>query len=1115
MAAGAVSAVEDRFDPPEALRKLVRLRRGGLLPTGSPDIDTEAVTARASALTIELYEAALLRIESRDPAFAGNPTAAHIRFLLFETYSGDSTSHDGFATATWELTAEIAAALIAARVERMVRPTPKERRVAAEDVTALLDYWFQVRGIEFVVEALVRAVTAPLWQQPNRWSEGEIETLRGTLAPLRTRLAGLAEVDGVVAVLERFRARNPHARVITSYLLPTQHDWVATDIDEAVEADSAHAHARLLVDAAHTPDQLRRLNAVFGYYWSPAGGPAVDSASSAMTVVDGVGFEALPVLVDWLEHPDLPAALAGPVAQAIATIPTDAAFTALAARTDRPAALNAIRQAAEWFPRRALRLLDTARNADILRELVHRHPAVATELMARLPAPTAELVTAEMESVAAATANDQHADVPTILRTPPWQRERPAPVVIGGLTAPATLRCAWQPGEREIWLAAEEFTPPQNLAKRLREIKTAAIYPWELSYLLAAEPEHLLSLLPSARLTYAWSSGDTLRVLIARHETAAYPLVLDIARRAAREAGEALAPFESTDAVMLAMQWLQRRTLRGPALAYLGRHAEFAARTLIPDALGKGVKARREAGRTLRLLAELGHGEAIRSAAATYDAKVAAGVEAVLATDPVDVLPARIPALPDWVNIPVLPPISAGECAVLPVDAVHNLLTMLLLSTPGEPYAGLELVKRSCDAVALAEFAWAVYQQWWQAGAPTKHYWVYEALGVFGADTTVERLLSNVREMRSDPRSVPALDAFVTIGSDAALLALKTISEKVKTTRVREGARTRIDEIAERMDLTSDQLADRLVPDLGLRADGTAVLDFGPRQFIVGFDEQLRPTLTTGDGKTVKALPKAGANDDPGRAEQAHKTFRKMKKDARTLATDQIARLERAMIGQRRFTVTELNELFIAHPLRWHITRRVVWGVYEDQALVSTFRIAEDRTFADHLDETVTLAVDAVLGVVHPLQIPDETKSWGAVFADYELLQPFPQLSRETFRLPDELRAATEIPSDGTKIDGTRFLGLVSRGWDQPETGDGGYLGDFRKRLPGGYFFEVIPSQGVATWDPRGAGAQTFEGRLYRTGRQSGGLTFADLDPVTVSEILRDVDWLRQAADAG
>ena len=56
-------------------------------------------------------------------------------------------------------------------------------------------------------------------------------------------------------------------------------------------------------------------------------------------------------------------------------------------------------------------------------------------------------------------------------------------------------------------------------------------------------------------------------------------------------------------------------------------------------------------------------------------------------------------------------------------------------------------------------------------------------------------------------------------------------------------------EVAAGLGLTAEQLADRLVPDFGLDADGSMVLDYGPRRFVVGFDEQLKPYVADEAGK--------------------------------------------------------------------------------------------------------------------------------------------------------------------------------------------------------------------------------------------------------------------------
>ena len=50
--------------------------------------------------------------------------------------------------------------------------------------------------------------------------------------------------------------------------------------------------------------------------------------------------------------------------------------------------------------------------------------------------------------------------------------------------------------------------------------------------------------------------------------------------------------------------------------------------------------------------------------------------------------------------------------------------------------------------------------------------------------------------------------------------------------------------VAENRGLTMAELEDRLAPDLGLDSSGSLTLDFGPRQFTVGFDETLKPVVS-------------------------------------------------------------------------------------------------------------------------------------------------------------------------------------------------------------------------------------------------------------------------------
>jgi hypothetical protein len=83
-----------------------------------------------------------------------------------------------------------------------------------------------------------------------------------------------------------------------------------------------------------------------------------------------------------------------------------------------------------------------------------------------------------------------------------------------------------------------------------------------------------------------------------------------------------------------------------------------------------------------------------------------------------------------------------------------------------------------------------------------------------------------------------------------------------------------------------------------------------------------------------------------------------------------------------------------------HIARGIVWT---DGA--TAFRVAEDGSLSDSHDARYTLAGDAEVAVLHPLRAArDEIDRWRQLFADYEILQPMPQLERVELAKPEQGR---------------------------------------------------------------------------------------------------------------
>jgi hypothetical protein len=362
-------------------------------------------------------------------------------------------------------------------------------------------------------------------------------------------------------------------------------------------------------------------------------------------------------------------------------------------------------------------------------------------------------------------------------------------------------------------------------------------------------------------------------------------------------------------------------------------------------------------------------------------------------------------------------------------------------------------------------------------------------------------------------KAITALSVLVGIGTDESFLHLHRISQRAKSGPLRKAAAARLTDIADALGLTADQLADRLVPDFGLDTDGSLRLDFGPRQFVVGFDEQLRPFVTDGDGRRIKALPKPGARDDAELGEAAYQRFSALKRGVRKVSAEQVRRLEQAMVAGRRWTPAEFRRLFVEHPLMWHVGRRLLWARHDETgSMVGTLRIAEDRSFADADDEPVEIGADEVLGVAHPLQLGADLAGWAEVFDDYEILQPFAQLGRPVYSLSESERTAGRIERfEGLKVATTKILTLDRRGWRRQEAVKAGIQPGFDRVAGPGQVLTVHLDPGIVGQVGFEAEQKLVSVYLHDGSVGAWGLTDAntlplgDLDPIVASEILRDL----------
>ncbi|WP_433465013.1 DUF4132 domain-containing protein [Spirillospora sp. CA-128828] len=566
--------------------------------------------------------------------------------------------------------------------------------------------------------------------------------------------------------------------------------------------------------------------------------------------------------------------------------------------------------------------------------------------------------------------------------------------------------------------------------------------------------------------------------------------------------------------------WFVRlKAARKTAAAWLEWHGTAAARMLVPAALGKEGPARTAAEAALRHIAAVHDDETVLAAAREQGEPAAAALRTFLATDPLDVVPPTVPATPGWLDPASLPRVALRDRRTrLPDDSVVHLLTTMALSTLDAPHPGLRVVRETCDPASLAEFSWGVFRAWQSNGMPSRSSWAFTQLGLLGDDEAARRLTLLLREWPGEgghARAVTGLDVLAALGTDIALMCLNQIAQRVRYKGLKTKARERMGQIADRLGLSPDQLADRLVPALDLAADGSLTLDYGARTFTIGFDEALRPQVADQAGRLRKSLPKPGAKDDARLAPAAYQRFAQLKKDVRAIASHLVNRLERAMVDRRRWTAEEFTALFARHPLTRHIAGRLVWLAVTDDA-TRTFRLAEDLTLADAADAAFVLPGDARIGIAHPLDLGHDLATWAQVFADYGILQPFPQLGRDTHRPTEAERTGHRLERfEGVTAPTGVILGLTSRGWERGDPQDAGIEHAFLRPLPENRYALVFLDPGFVA-----GGTHAFEEHTLthvfvsddRYGTALGStVRLGDLDEVTASELLRDLAVLKEA----
>ncbi|RRR96794.1 DUF4132 domain-containing protein [Glycomyces terrestris] len=1099
----AVAPQENKLKLPTSWKSRVLPRRGTPFtrPIAPADPRTLAEAARREAEQADDLRAALALVANEDWAAAGR---AHL---------------DGAADPRG------AAAVAALLIE------PKER-YGKSWMRPAFDAWAAEHGLAFAAAAAVEFLavqerTETYLDRPPVADRVLVESPAAELDVLERELdhdgiaaarsllarAGDDEYAAAVAAVAG-RRTTPAARIAAMVLFPDEREWVLEGCADFMKARENCFNDDVVWYSMSSAEQVAAAGLLdaddhfIGY-------------NALVTLVAHLGTDAFGVLTGMSRTSTFSSRFREHVLEAVSLIPSDEATAYLLSRLEGSAAFGFAARAAADFPLRTLRV--AARLAPTM-AAEERAGLVA---VAALPDPALRV---HLDATERAALDDLFAttgfvpeaapdDLPPLLVAPPWTRRLPKAVAVTGLRSPAETHLVWAAGEQDAWNAIPD--PDRHNEFWLEHFGTLPdldAYGWRLTTFLAngdlalAEPR-----LEEWDGTGAPDHPSDLQRLLARFGEH----VLDHVLRLSREhevCYELPGPVLNLEAARLTAERLVRvKAARPHALRWLDRHGLAAVPYLVPDALGDDKDRRRYAEASLNHLT-VRHGKAaVTAAAEPFGAEAAQAVGARLSDDPLTPS-VKVVKPGKWAVPAALPQVLLkGRERALPAASVPHLITVLALTGPDYHYPGLDVVAEVCDPESLTRFSLALFERWLAAGAPAKDGWALRQLACFADAATVARLAERVRQWPDDnqhKRAATGLEVLAEIGTEDAMRALQQIAERTKFRALKTEAAGHITALAQRLGLSREQLADRLVPDLGLGDADALVLDYGPRSFTVVLDERLAPSVTDQTGKALKALPKPGVKDDPERATAAYQRFTALKKELRTVAAEQVRRLEAAMVAARTWTKDEFERLLVGHPLNRHLARRLVWS-FEDGGAHTGFRIAEDLTYSDAHDDAVEVPDGAVIRLDHPVLMGDQTADWIRLFADYEILQPFDQLGRPVMALTAEERATGRLARfEGAAIEALRVLGAASQGWERAKPEDAGVEPGISCTLANGLVVAVALRPGIWAGSAADSPEQTVECATIAEGGprwwfdERKPAPLHDLDPVTASEVLAKLTHL-------
>ncbi|MDW5325014.1 DUF4132 domain-containing protein [Plantactinospora sp. KLBMP9567] len=405
--------------------------------------------------------------------------------------------------------------------------------------------------------------------------------------------------------------------------------------------------------------------------------------------------------------------------------------------------------------------------------------------------------------------------------------------------------------------------------------------------------------------------------------------------------------------------------------------------------------------------------------------------------------------------------------------------------------------------------------------------------------TLVEAALRKVAGLgpRSPKIANAAVYALSRVPTEAALAQIARLAARVTFKGTLKELNAALDARAAALGLTRDEVEELAVPAYGLTEVGRRVEHFGDASATLDATSgTVTVTWRNSTGKIVKSVPASVRSAYPEQLTD----FKAAVKDVEKMLSAQAERLDRQFLAQRVWPFDAWRARYLDHPLLGTLARRLIWLVddvpcaFADGAL----RTHEDKEIA--AGETVRLW--------HPIgREVAEVLAWRAWLEANRVTQPFKQAHREVYLLTaaeentrvysnryaahvlrqhqfhaltaargwrNKLRmmvddayepATRELPQWGLRAE--FWIEGIGDDWEADTTESGAYLRIATDQVR---FYPIGAPEHYAH-----AGGGGYEQWVSQDAQPTDPVPLAEIPPLVLSEVLRDVDLFVGVASVG